>query len=249
MDLSPGQARRLEIGPLRLWIRRTEYEWRMAWADQEIAGEPPDDADQGRWAATAGATQLRLLPVPPDRPLVVRPSTSFFIPPGVSVQIYVRVPVWLRVLTEDEVPLTEVPTLPLSNTWFGEPDAGELAWALKTDALHAADEVPAAPHEALCRVDIHHKGQAQLELNRLFLRAAHLKLYQGEGRLWTSAVSAVYEGGDRVGSVDYLSDPPVEAGDATLLCDAREPVAGTLVRARAGLLKSLELDKLRWGGD
>lgn len=258
MTLSAGDDRLVEIGPLRLWIRRTAHEWRLAWVGNEPHSEPlgpglavddpPDQAKWNRWAASAGHDELRLVPVLPDRPLVVRPEDSFRIPPGAKVRIYVPVPVWVRVQTDDRTVLTEVPTVHLSNTWFGAPDQGELAWALKTDTLHEYEGIPVTPHEALCRVDINHKGKDQLELSRLFLRAAHLRVYRAGERLWTNAVKATYEGGDRVGSVDYLKRAPSQAVGAVRLSDEREPSTGTLVRARAGLLKSLEMDKFRWGG-
>lgn len=256
MDLAPGQGRRIQVGPLHIWVRRTEHEWRLAWAGNEplaerwdgIAGEdPPDHAEWHRWAAAAGQNRLHLSPVLPDRPLVIRPQAPLYIPPGVKLRIYVRVPIWLRV-TAGDAKLTEIPSVHLSNTWFGAPDAGELAWALKTDALHAPEDVPAKDHEALCRVDVNHKGSDQLELNRLFLRAAHLRVYQAGERLWTNGVKAVYEGGEKVGSVDYLKSAPSQAVGAVKLSDEREPASGAMVRTRAGLLRSLELDKLWIGG-
>ena len=258
MTLSPGEGRRLDIGPLHLWAQRTEHDWRIAWAGNEPfaerrddgleAEDPPEDVEWNRWAATPGHDTLHLVPVLPDQPLVVRPDSSFRIPPGIKVRIFVRVPVWVRIETDDKTILTEVPTVHLSKTWFGEPDGGELAWALKTDALHEFEGIPVRAHEALCRVDINHKGNEQLELNRLFLRVAHLRVYRAGDRLWTNAVKAVYEGGDKVGSVDYLKSAPSQAAGAVKISDERIPVSGTLVRARAGLLKSLEADKLRWGG-
>lgn len=258
LDLLPGQARRVTIGPLHLWVRRTKYEWRVAWAGNEApanrwtgtAGEaPPAGVAWNRWAASPDQKRLHLIPVLPDRPLVVRPHTSFRIPPGVKVRIYVQVPVWVRLALGDKTRLTEVPTVHLSNTWFGEPDGGELAWALKTDAHNAANEIPLAAHEALCRVDINHKGSEQLELNRMFLRAAHLRIYRTAERLWTNSVKAVYEGGEKVGSVDYLKSAPSEAKGAVKLSDEREPAAGPLVRAKAGLLRSIERDSARVGED
>ncbi len=208
MELAPGQGRRVDVGPLRLWIRRTEHEWRLAWAGNEPLAErwdgtadddPPDHAEWHRWAAVAGQHRLQLRPVLPDRSLVVRPDAPLYIPTGVKLRIYVRVPVWIRVTAGDAV-LTEIPSVHLSNTWFGAPDAGELSWALKTAAQHAPEDIPAGEHEALCRVDVHHKGTEQLELNRLFLRAAHLRIYLAAGRLWTNGIKAIYEGGEKIGA-------------------------------------------------
>jgi hypothetical protein len=256
IELLPGQTHGVTIGPLHLWVRRTKYEWRIAWAGNEapatlwtgVAGdEPPEGVAWNRWAASPDQTRLHLIPVLADRPLVIRPDTSFRIPPGVKVRIYVQVPVWVRLTLGDKTTLTEVPTVHLSNTWFGEPDAGELAWALKTDVHHAVEEVPLADHEAICRVDINHKGKEQLELNRLFLRAAHLRVYRTTERLWTNGVKAVYEGGERVGSVDYLKSAPSEAKGAGKASDERERADGPLVRAKAGLLRSIERDTARAG--
>ena len=258
MDVAPGQARRVDIGPLCLWIRRTEHEWRLAWAGNEppavrwdgaeAQDEPPAHAEWSRWAAPTGEKRIRLVPVLPDRGVVVRPEGSFRISPGVKVRLYVPVPIWVRVLVGDATVLTEVSTVHLSNTWFGEPDAGELAWAVKTDPVFAAAEAPALDHEALCRIDLHHKGVEQLELKRLFLRVGHLRVYRAGARLWTNGVKAVYEGKDKVGSVDYLKSAPSDASGAVKLSDEREPVSGVLVRGSAGLLRSLETERFRWGG-
>ncbi|MFH1531938.1 MAG: hypothetical protein ABIK09_14525 [Pseudomonadota bacterium] len=258
MDVPPGQTRRVAIGPLCLWIRRMEHEWRLAWAGNESPGarrddaaagdEPPPHAEWSRWAAPAGETRLQLIPVLPDRGVVVRPTGSFRIPPGVKVRLFVPLPVWVRVATGSATVLTEVPTTHLSNTWFGEPDAGELSWAVKADPRFTFEDHAPAGHEALCRVDIHHKGGEQIELNRLFVRVEHLRVYRAGAHLWTNGIKAVYEGGEKVGSVDYLKSAPSQAAGAVKLSDEREPVGGALVRARAGLLRSLEVDKRWWGG-
>ena len=259
MVLAPGQRRRVQIGPLHLWFERSEHEWRIAWTGNEPFSEqrdtdlesddPPENVEWNRWAATSGHNKLRLVPVLPDRPLVVRPNISFRIPSGVKIRFFIPVPVWVRIETDDKTVLTEVPTINLSKTWFGEPIEGELAWALNTDLRHEYQGIPVRSHEALCRVDISNKGKEQLELNRLFLRAAHLRVYKTDDRLWTNAVKAVYEGGDKVGSVDYIKSAPSQAVGAVKLSDERVPATATLVRARASLLKSLEMDKFRWGGD
>jgi len=258
LELAPGAAARRRVGPLHLWATRTAWEWSLAWAGNEpgalrwegpAAETPPPAAARARWAAPDGQTRLRLAPAAPDRGVVVRPGGPLLLPPGVHVRLFLAVPLWVRVVVGEGTTLLEVPTVHLSNTWFGEPGDGELAWALRGELLHDPAELRHGPHEAVCAVEIVHRGATQLDLGRLFLRAAHLGIFRAGERLWTSGVRAVYEGGDRLGSVEYLATPPPEAAGAEPLAPPREQVAaGTLLRARDRLLRSLEINRFRWGG-
>ena len=86
--IEPESSLALEVGPLTVWIRRFPEEWCIGWlrrdqvddqSDHQLNRsrvtemEAPDDLEWHRWAAKSGETELEILPVLPNRPVVARP--------------------------------------------------------------------------------------------------------------------------------------------------------------------------------
>ena len=246
-----GTEAPVKIGPLDLRLHRTGSLWRIAqrvMATEDAQGTPdesedwPENGDWTSWSTVATDTSLKLEPCAPDRPLVIRPQEGFRLLPGVELEFYVPIPLWVRLLASGKkwAKLCEIPTHPLSNTWFGEPHDGEFCYSLKTNPVLDWASLEIGDHEALLQVTLRNASKEELTLARLFIRAAHLGVFQGRKNLWYSAVRAVYEGGTNVGSVDYRKTPPSIDEAERQLGEPREPYSRSMPRAGAGLLKSLQ---------
>ena len=225
-----------QIGPLKIWIRRTLDEWLVATAydvraaeDLLIIGKAVPRPDQLSWTRLIVADerqQVRLLPVTPNRPLVIRPETPLTIPAVQSCLFYAGLALWVRVEIGPEEPLTlcEVPTIVLSNTWFGEVTEGELCYSLRTSARRELAKLPARPHRARCAVTVQNQSDINLELKRFCLRSAYCRIYHGLELLWASPVKLVYNGGtgnDTLADCEFGEEPD-GAGPVTLITPARE---------------------------
>jgi hypothetical protein len=191
-----------------------------------------DDLDWTRWMINEEVDAILLQPRMPDRPVIVRPEMPVSLLPNESVRFYIGVPVWISVSLGDRYrDITEVPSMILSNSWFGPTTEGELCYAMRTAAmLQEADLKPQA-HRAVVPFEIRNASNEKLDFARLCLHTQNLKIYQGKQRLWTNQGRATYRGEEKWSRVVYARGLPPFDGASRLIGKAREPVdRGAILR-------------------
>jgi hypothetical protein len=249
-NLEVGDCRYWRIGPLGFWVRRAELEWQVAeqrYDDEDLVvaaakPAPPADAAWSRWASGAVNPPVRIKPLTPDRPVVVRPAQPFRILKGGTARIYIRIPVWVRVelaVENDPITLVDLPTVHLSNTWFGSLFEGSLCYWTETSARRRYEDVESRPHLAAAPMFVHNKVEEELPLEKVCLRTAGLGLYFGGGELWTSEVRVTNTGPGAPERIDISSGPPEEAREAELLSEPREKPRGGVLARTFNLISAL----------
>ncbi|MDZ7671161.1 MAG: hypothetical protein U5Q16_17720 [Gammaproteobacteria bacterium] len=248
--VSPGHTLDCRLGPLRLQIHRAPGEWQVAtFADAESveAGHAElvklegaiDAEDFQRYMFSREDEGLRLVPVLLDRPVVIRPRQPVFLPSGEETTLYMSSPVMVRVeVGEPPVTLCEIPTVRLSDSWFGSSTReGELCYAGRTHARQHADEVPRRSYRAITAARIRNEASTPLLLERVSLPIPALSVYgTAEGQLWTESVALVRGSNSELAALHIDDAPPDHAGAAERLCPPRHPQSrGTLVRAFSAL--------------
>ena len=243
--IEPQQCLHAQIGPLKLWLKRTLDELHIAverQAEEEAKaevvaleptpGELPDGLSWGRWVIGEGTAEVWLLPAMPDRPLVVRPEARVKIPAGLEALFFVSIPVWVRISTGEggELKLCEEPSVVLSNTWFGDPASGELCYSLLSRARRKLKSSDARPHRAICPVRIHNAAAGQLDVQRLCVHAEHLRIYDGAKQPWTNEVKITVRGEGQASQIDFAKNPPNFEAVGELLSDARTPVTHSILK-------------------
>lgn len=248
---APGDTLRLDAGPLTVWIRGQEREMWIASVREDGAKEPtrslPDEVSWSRWALPEGCRTLRITPTFPDRPLVVKPEHAFTLVRRASARIYMRVPVWVRIeVVEDggrRNLLTELPTLVLSETWWGDFQGGELAYWLVTKGRTKVTEDLFVPHLVISAIQLDNLSDDDLTVEKHVLRTEHLSIYEKGGRLWAEEVRIEYRGEDEGTEIHMDDRPPPEADGAREISPARHQ--GKSFKART-------FERLRalsgWGG-
>lgn len=243
------------LGALHSWMLRDAHEWRVAWeagrdplhdantcegpmAVDEAAfswSDPPDAYTLARYSMHATEATLRVQPALADRALVVRPEHPISIPPDEAITLFVSTPLWMRILVhEREHQLLEMPTVRLSDTWFGASTrAGELCYAARTTGRLHLDNVPRRPHRAITPIRIRNQARDTLLLERVQMPATHLALYEtDEAVLWTQALTLEREANrgatGPAAAVHIRPGAPPEAEGATRLTEPREPVRRNL---------------------
>lgn len=221
------------IGPLDLWVRQVEAEWRVAAAraeEERLAqvddAEPQSAVEWRRWASAQEGSTLRAVPRLPDRSVVVRPGAPLQILPGCEARFFVGIPVWVGVFAphggNGDVLICEEHTLQLSKSWFGTPVEGELCYALKTRAKRLLDELDPSSHRVVCPLLLRNEARDTLDFQRLCLRARHLNVYQGSRHLWTNEGMVTFRGDAALAHVTYGEGPPPFDGAGALLSEARD---------------------------
>ena len=227
-----GEALHVRFGALDVRVSRQEGEWHVAhaYSREEDEDETSDQADQpgtpksARWVAGEGDSTARLLPAMPDRPVVVRPEFPVNLPGGMAMTLFVGVPLWLAIEAEG-ARLIDLPSVRLSNTWFGTPVEGALCYAMRTRALRRPEALSRRLHRAICTVEIQNTATAPLTFSRLCLPTEQLTLFKGRDRLWTNAIRMHHRGEDEWGRLVHAESPPDQAGPTDLLTPPRAPLA------------------------
>jgi hypothetical protein len=245
-----GDCRCWQVGPLRFWVRRTPAEWQVA--QKETDGEelrvaaaepaPPDDAEWTRWASDPSLLSLRLSPVTPDRSVVVRPEQAFRVLQHGSARIYISVPVWVRIeLLTDSGPLriVDLPTVRLSNTWFGSLFEGELCYWLATSARRNIEHRVPPPHIATASMLIRNQAGDELPLETVSLATVGLSIYEDDRGLWTSEVRVTSASEKEPQRIEVPDGPPPEAQEAKRIAGPREQAKAGMVARAVGLLQAL----------
>jgi hypothetical protein len=248
VEFSEGSAKRWEIGPLTLWIRRMAQEWwiaferdekkqeRMAAALESGDSEWSGHASLERYLTRHAQPVLHISPMLADRPVVTRPAVPLHLCAGEEATVYVSLPAWIRLEAGPyKLVLKEIAIQRLSDTWFGPSTLeGELCYASTTHCRQDLGEVPLYPYRAITPVLIQNRSKQTLVLERLSLPVHFLTVYGSqENTLWTSRVSLRWEHGSTV-SMEIEAQAPAQAGKAQILCGPRnEPEKGGVIRAVA----------------
>jgi hypothetical protein len=241
--LSREEPFRMHLGETSVVVRTAADELRVV-SFQEPAGpgtspEPTSsDPTWTRWAASSTPLEIRVTPQLPDRPVVLQPAESFHLLPGARARIYVRVPVWIRIEVTGSAGgvLTEVPTLVLSDTWWGDFASGEVCYWLPIVARRSASQEIFLPERIICPLELVNRANETLPVEKILLRCEHLTVFRGSGSLWSDEIRVRYRGEEVGSDVEMTGRPPPEAEQARRLTVPREPmVKGITARTFARL--------------
>jgi hypothetical protein len=241
--IQSNQCLQGQVGPLRLWIKQVIDELHIAFErlpDPESivetkALEPMDDLepeglDWGRWIVGTNSDTVQLTPLTPDRPIVVRPEMPVKIPTNEEALFFVGFPIWVRIaiVKSQQLNLFDIPSIVLSNIWFGDPMSGELCYSLRSRARRQVVDSEPRPHRAICPLRIRNSAPVQLDVERFCVHVGHLRIYHGSKQLWTNEIGITFKGESEASQVNYIQTPP-----------SFEPVQKVLSEARTALKKPL----------
>lgn len=247
-DLEPGVWAEWLIGPRQFLARSMPDEWRFAWRTGDNmfsetvkysvdAGIEPSEPDfeLRRYAVAGAGDRLRLTPKLADRPVIIRPETTLFLPPGEEATLYVSTGVWMSVATTGarNEELFEIPVYRPSDTWFGPSTLeGELCYTAVTSARTRPDYLAQVPHRAFTPVNISNNGSDALEIEYLRLPVTLLSLYAGSsGRLWTDQISFAREPGESSASLSITEHEALQSNKDMRLSGPRETESGGIVHS------------------
>lgn len=211
LEFEQGAARRGVLAGQALEVRREAREWLVGVGSRESGeAEPgwteidePSVDPMARVVFERAPTHLRVVPLLPDRSLVVRPHTEVSVPSGQSVPIFVSAPLWVGLEVGDPdspsswVRIHDAPVDRPPDTWFGDSTRiGELCYAGRTVARLQLENVVLPPERALTEVAVSNRSGALLSFSRLRLPLPQLSLYRDEqGAVWTEPAELVSEEG------------------------------------------------------
>ncbi len=243
-EISPRKIYHWAIGDLNLWCSRTSQEIQFAHkrlpaSDAVTKIEvPPEDVSWSRFALKKEHPAIRISPLFPDRPIVVKPETLFKLNQGIQARIYVRVPIWLKIelTTREPITLVEIPTVVLSNTWFGSFLEGELCYWISSSARREIEPDPRRNYLAICPIQLINGSESDLSIEKICLRVENLSLFFDGSQLWADETRVTYKGEDAASQLDFNRRAPTEATTATMISLPRnQPKKGLVAQTFASL--------------
>ena len=150
-ELPVGQLLHLRFGPLSVYLGHFYQEWRVSWTTTNdymdnsfslkapFVGEIPAELmSMVRYTYSRPCNHfLKITPVLGDRPFVAKPTKPLMVLPGETVQVFMSIPLFVRIETEDPYHLLEdIPVLQSPRTWFGDSTVqGEICYSTKIKAV------------------------------------------------------------------------------------------------------------------
>lgn len=219
------------FGPLQLWCKSTADELWITFQHKETSnggkdrGEAspviPGTPEWRRWTLRQSYKEIQVLPAFPDLPVVVKPESPFRVTRDVRTRIYVRVPVWVKILL-GKTGIVEIPAIVLSKTWFGNFTDGELCYWISSSARKKMEPDPSRPFLAICPIQIINRSEDELPVEKICLRVNQLAMYSARNQLWGNETRVIYKGQNESSEIEISHKAPPEAPEAKLISSSRE---------------------------
>jgi hypothetical protein len=203
----PGETKLINIGCVQLSATRKNEGWHLITTDNC----PHDDIDLttdstlSDYFQTGSSNTLIIAPALPAKPLVFK-GTGMSVLPNQKLTFFLKIPLAFQIYfskIQHENLLKEISYKRLSDTWFGEPDMGEPAFALGSEYFLELDEIEITDLEAICPVVVKNSSSEILNVQRLIIRDENITLYKNDDKIISSVVHVEFKGNDLASEVDY----------------------------------------------
>ena len=232
LELGVEQQAVCRIGRLTIGVYRSTADWWIRCSNEATTADPALELTWQPWSVgdlvpgsfppvdvgpncvvrrlLLGDEPITLRPALADRRVIVRPAAAMMVAPRSRVELFVGTPLWVEFVVGDIVLYSQVVHQP-SDTWFGTPLEGELAFAARTHGRLQMENLEFAPARAFTRVEVINDLASTFDFERIALPVPELSLFAGEQSAWTESVKLTrLEEGDGQGHarVEISSGPP-----------------------------------------
>lgn len=239
-----------KISLLRFYINRSKSEWHFTWYQDDTPSEPAvsfdltgasvpesQNLEQARFVHTSADAHFDLGLALADRPIVARPETPIYVPPGQHATLYVSSGVWLQPKLNGHL-LMDMPVYRPSDTWFGENTReGEMCYFSRTRARTEAAESVISPHKVVTPITVINRGTESVKIERIRVPVINLGVYTNEnGEFFTNSLSMVLHENSKETTMEII---PInrQKGEFQLISTPRvEPDKGLLNQTIAKFL-------------
>lgn len=251
-QIENGETINWQIGSLSLWMEHRDEEFLISqtYSDEDINvlsatqvrdhGDLPEDLSWNRYIVQDPSTKFQLVPALPDRAVVVSPEFPIKLAPNSDVVFYMSIPVSVQIMAgnKKKVLFKEIPSLVLSNTWFGDAMTGELCYALTTRALRKVEDHGDLRHRIICPVRILNRGSEPLDFQNLCVHVEHLRVFGCAEHLWSNDVSIINRGDEQPSEIRYEDKIPQYETECVILSSERVPSQKNIISKSFSFIKS-----------
>lgn len=223
IDLKDGEERLFQFGSLSLTVRREGNELRTSRVlagEERVVGDPrllADPEGWKRWVFKEEVQSLSLSPKLAQKSFVVSPRDQFHLLRGVTVRVYMGLPLWVCLEGAGGGELTRLPSRFLPRTWFGSNAAGEICYWLRSRYFLSAPPKREGSATVIVPLKITNNSDKDLPVRKINLRMRHFSLFLEAGRYWTDEASIRFDDIDQGCEIQHSEKPPDEISGAKLV--------------------------------
>ncbi|KAA3617701.1 MAG: DUF432 domain-containing protein [Calditrichaeota bacterium] len=226
--LSGIKIKKITIADLVLYIQLLKNEIKIA-AYYTTDKKNPDNnieenLDWKRWPISKEITAVQIDPVFPDLSILVKPESSFNLAINSESNVFVRFPISIKIsaISEKETyQLMEIPSVKLSNTWFGTFTEGEKCYSISSGFRTEIETDDSRQFMVICPIKLKNKSKEDLLVDKICLRTEYISLFMDQTQLWTDDISITYFGKNEISLVNFTSKKPHILPEASLLTKPR----------------------------
>ena len=242
-QVQPGDQKIINIGCVQLTAKREQEGWHLTTIDNC----PDDDillsteSTLSDYFQTGKSNSLVIAPALPAKPMVFKGS-GLNVLPNQKVTFFLKIPLAFQIYFSKVQPenlLREITYQRLSDTWFGEPDSGEPAYALGSEYYLNQDEIKITDFEAICPVVVHNTTSTNLNVQRLLIRDEDVTLYKNNNKIITSVVHIIFKGDDIASEVDYKFSKQYHGENEQVLAKPRNTSGKKLLNLSFHFIKNI----------
>ncbi|MCG6186809.1 DUF432 domain-containing protein [Maribellus maritimus] len=240
-QITPGNTKSFILGDSTLWVKREKEGWRLLYKENLSEQDEQPDFSNAEYFQTGKSNSVVLAPALPVKPMVFKGS-QLKVSPKQKFTFFLKIPITIQVYyskNAGENLLKEIPYRRLSDTWFGEPDNGEAAFALGNEYFLNFETVEISPFEAICPVSIFNNSLNTLEIQRQIIRVEHLTLYKNANKIVTSLVQVEYKGQQILSAADYHYSKTYDGEKQDILTKPRNTSSKNLLKINFHFIKNM----------
>lgn len=246
ISLDESVTYRWRLGKVELYVKVSgkdlyighNYSEQKSETEVAVESSEPQGLKWLRFILPDNKRTVRLRPALPDRPVIAEAGETIRILSKQKTHFFIPIPFWIKLylVGGKEQLFYEVPTVKLSNTWFGPPESGALCYAYAVDFY---SELQSALSEeiAVVPLSINNSSNSFFDLKKAAIYGNYLNIYRGKKGLLTNVETINYFSEDRV-TFELGSKKPLIEEELELFIKAREPFNSSIIKKSVYLLKS-----------
>jgi len=245
IPLKPGEIKTIRMADLSAFIHLLNNEIKIAfiYSNNDMTDTANlDHLDWQRWPQDKKILKIKVHPVLPDRPVLIKPESLLYLPEYSETRIFCRLPLFIRISlvfntkTDD---LIDIPTIKLSKTWFGTFKEGEICYSITSGTRTEIETDPQRPFLAICPLKLRNKTKEQFPTDKICLRTDYLSLFIHNEQIWTDETSISYTGKNEISQVNFSGRQPNGLDGAKILTRPKEVLKKSLYTSSFSTIKDL----------
>lgn len=204
-QILPGDMKSFPLDNTTLHIKREREGWYFLQSENIQKSADKIDFKDAEYYQTGKSNSIVISPALPVKPLVFKGS-SLKVTPKQKFTFFLKIPITIQIYYSKNTPenlIKEIPSRRLSDTWFGEPDSGEAAFALGNEYFLNFETLKTSPLDVICPISVYNNSPNTLEIQRQIIRVEFLSLYKNAEKIVTSLAQVEYKGQQDLSSADY----------------------------------------------